>query len=198
MTQSDENLMRAIQRGDEDAFDRLYQRHAAAVRARLAAIVRDNAAAEDLAQEVFLRVWTRAEQWTERGKVAGWLVRIGTNLALNHLRTVRRRRVKPLPPGPVGSEESRAEPVWPADESAPGPGELLDWSESLEWLRQSLEALPESKRAVVKLIYEDDMDIQAAAEELGVPVGTVKSRLHHARKRLAEMWKQFDGEWEDV
>ena len=64
MTQSDENLMRAIQRGDEDAFDRLYQRHAVAVRARLAAIVRDNAAAEDLAQEVFLRVWTRAEPWT--------------------------------------------------------------------------------------------------------------------------------------
>jgi RNA polymerase sigma-70 factor (ECF subfamily) len=58
--------------------------------------------------------------------------------------------------------------------------------------------LPESKRTVMKMIYEEDVDNQAAAEELGIPVGTVKSRLHHARRCLAEMWKELDGEWEDI
>ena len=198
MTQSDENLMRAIQEGDGRAFDVLFERLEGLVRRRLARIVRSQAAAEDLTQEVFLRVWTRSEQWAGRGKVAGWLVRIATNLALNHLRSVRRRRSRPLQGESPDSEGASPEPVWMADEDAPGPEEVLGWAEDLEWLRKSLAELPESKRTVMKLIYEDNMDIQAAAEELGIPIGTVKSRLHHARRRLAEMWKQFDGEWEDV
>ena len=76
------------------------KRFSSAMKARSAAIscylVRDEPAAEDLLQETFLRVWTRAGQWNGQGTFKGWLFRIATNLALNHLRTRRRRPEQPL------------------------------------------------------------------------------------------------------
>ena len=66
------------------------------MQAHIARIVREPAATEDLVQEVFLRVWTRAEQWQGSGTVKGWLYRIATNLSLNHLRSVKRRPQQPL------------------------------------------------------------------------------------------------------
>src|SRR5918911_756040 len=93
---ADRELLERIARRDACAFEVLFERHRETVRRRLGAIVRDEAAAEDLSQEVFLRVWTRAEQWDGRGAARAWLLRVATHLALNHLRSVRRRREEPL------------------------------------------------------------------------------------------------------
>src|SRR5262245_13769522 len=96
MTPSDHDLMQRLRDGDEEAFDCLFARYREVIYRHLAATVRDPAAAEDLLQEVFLRLWTRAELWDGRGALKAWLFRIATNLALNHLRTVQRRREQPL------------------------------------------------------------------------------------------------------
>ena len=181
--ESDQDLMGRIQRGDAAAFDALFDRHGGAVRRRLAAIVRDEYWVEDLTQEVFLRLWTRCRQWSGRGSPAGWLGRIATNLALNHLRSQRRRPQKPLLARPDGEDDPQRTD-WPADELAFDPAELLERAERLESFRRRLDALPEAKRAVMKMVYEEDMDIATVAEELGIPEGTVKSRLHYALKRL--------------
>jgi len=183
--ESDENLMRRVQQGDAAAFDALLSRHGRSIRSRLAAIVRDGDWADDLAQEVFLRLWTRSKQWTGQGSVAGWLMRIATNLALNHLRSRRRRRDLPAAP-PADENGPPGEGDWMEDESAPDPAELLERAEQLEMFRQSMEALPEAKRAVIRMIHEEDMDIAEVAERLGIPKGTVKSRLHYAIRRLAD------------
>ncbi len=197
-TPSDEILMRRIQQSDAAAFDLLLDRHGPLVRQRLSGILRDGSATEDLSQEVFLRVWTRAGQWSGRGSVAGWLLRIATNLALSHLRSVRRRRQRPLEaPGP-SDELHRQDLPWLADASAVDPLDRIARAEDMERLRESLEALPEEKRDVVRMVHEDQMDLRAVAEELGIPVGTVKSRLYHARKRLAKLCRQVDSECENI
>ena len=93
---SDRELIEQIRERNTDAFDILFERYRHAIHKRLLRIVRDESAAEDLGQEVFLRLWTCAAQWDGRGELGAWLYRIATNLALNHLRTVHRRRQQPL------------------------------------------------------------------------------------------------------
>ena len=91
MGPSDQDLMRRVQERDAGAFETLFSRYREPLRRHRARTVRDDAAADDLAQELFLRVWTRAEQWDGRGAFKAWLFRIAANIALNHLRSVRRR-----------------------------------------------------------------------------------------------------------
>ena len=147
---AERDLMRRIVQRDASAFDALFARHGPPVRLRLVSIVRDEAVADDLLQEVFLRLWTRAEQWDGRGELRAWLGRIATNLALNHLRSGRRRRQRPLEvPAHAGEDE-------------------------------------------------EDKNLGEAAEQLGIPVGTVKSRLHYALKRLFEQWQEIEGDRENL
>ena len=185
---SDENLMRLVERGDEEAFDALLARHGPAARQRIDRIVRDAGAAEDLTQEAFLRVWTRPGQWSSRGTVAGWIMRIATNLALNHLRSVRRRPVRAMPTAMADDERDD----WPADESIVDPAERMDQEELLQRFRRHVDRLPESKRTVMKMVHEDDMELADVAERLGIPLGTVKSRLHYACRRIARELGQAD------
>src|SRR5579871_1503569 len=111
---SEHNLMQRICRRDADAFETLYARYQAVVRQHLARTVREPNTSEDLTQEVFLRVWTRADQWHGSGSLRAWLLRIATNLALNHLRTVKRRRERPLelPTDPGDENEAAPIPSW--------------------------------------------------------------------------------------
>ena len=88
-------LIASIQEQQAWAFEVLFERYAPAIRRHLHSIVRDAPATEDLLQETYLRVWTRAGQWNGQGAVKGWLFRIATNLALNHLRTRKRRPKQP-------------------------------------------------------------------------------------------------------
>ncbi len=83
--QSDRELMEGILQGDEPSFDAFFARYRQAVRLHVVQMVRDEIAAEDLTHEVFLRVWTKADQWQEKGEARAWLYRIATNLAINHL-----------------------------------------------------------------------------------------------------------------
>ena len=89
MTGSDRQLMSRIQQRDAEAFEEFFARHRGRLLRHLIRTVREKSAADDLLQEVFLRVWTRAGQWDGRGAPLGWLYRIATNLALNHVRSVR-------------------------------------------------------------------------------------------------------------
>jgi RNA polymerase sigma-70 factor (ECF subfamily) len=195
---SDGDLIQGVLCGDAGAFDALYERHAAAVRRRLVQVVRDEAAADDLLQETFLRLWTRAEQWQGTGSVAGWLMRIATNLALNHLRSRRRRPSRPLElpgaPGMPGGPEDEAEllvPGWMIDNAGLRPDEQAEHAEWRAIAAELVGALPEHQRRVIELAHEAGLDIGEIAEELDIPPGTVKSRLHYARATLAHKWRDL-------
>lgn len=196
---SDNDLMARIAEQDVEAFDLLSARHEAALTRRISAMLRDDDAARDLVQEALLRLWSHAGQWDGLGSPAGWLFRIATNLALNHLRTVHRRRERPLDlPSEPDDEDAPSVPAWMIDESSPRPDEALDLAEQRRLLRSLVARLPDDKREVLELIYDADMDVRQAARTLGIPEGTVKSRLHHARRRLADEWRNAESEWEDA
>ena len=198
---SDEDLLINIQNQDEAALELLLARYKSGLERHLVNLVRDREAALDLYQELTIRLWNRAEQWDKRGTIKAWLFRIASNLALNHLRSVKRRRQQPLlsRPDTGREEEETAEetPAWLIDGSALGPPELAEQAETYQLLRALVAALPQEKREVVELAYDWELETPKIAERLGIPVGTVKSRLHYAGKRLARAWKELEREWED-
>jgi RNA polymerase sigma-70 factor (ECF subfamily) len=191
---ADAELLSRIRTRDEAAFDALLARHRTAVRGRILRIVRDPATADDLVQEVFVRVWTRADQFAGRGSVRGWLMRTATNLALNHLRSARRRRQTPLEARPAEAEDEDLVPAWMIDASTPRPDETAEQDERLALLRQTVGELSREKRDVLRLVHEEDLRLREAAEALGIPEGTVKSRLHHATRDLARLWRRVSDE----
>ncbi|MFC1974862.1 RNA polymerase sigma factor [Chloroflexota bacterium] len=188
---SDQDLIERIRQHDAQAFEILFERYKELIRRHLVHIVRSEAAAQDLGQEVFLRVWTRAEQWDGRGSFKAWLYRIATNLALNHLRSVNRRREQPLPAVDNWDEDEAGNlvPAWLIDASALGPDVSLELAEQRGLFRRLVEALPKEKREVFRLVHEMEMSMRDAADELGIPEGTVKSRLYYAKRRLAREWE---------
>ena len=200
MEQSDQTLIRKIVKRDAAAFETLFARHSASVHQHILSIVRTESAAEDLVQEVFLRLWTRAEQWNGQGEFKGWLFRIATNLALNHLRTVRRWRQEPLetPPDEFDGEDERPpDPDWMIDTSLRNPEVMVEQAERSQLLWQLVDGLPQEKREVLHLIYQKEMALREAAIELGIPEGTVKSRLHYSVRHLAREWKEIASDWEE-
>ena len=183
---SDPELIHQIQAGDPAAFEVFFDRYRPAIVTHIARIVREPAATEDLVQEVFLRVWTRAEQWQGSGSVKGWLYRIATNLSLNHLRSVKRRPQQPLEIPADDGDDDNPVPGWMVDASALTPEAQLEIVEQQKLLGQLVDALPPEKQDVFRMVYDDEMDLHSVANALEIPEGTVKSRLYHSRKKIAE------------
>lgn len=183
----DETLLARIRTRDADAFECLFGRYREALRRHLDRIVRDEGASGDLVQEVFLRVWTRPEQWEGRGAVRAWLFRIATHLALNHLRSQRRRRELPLLPAPDDEETDRV-PGWMLDAASLGPEAVAELAEQRRLLTGLIDHLPEEKRELLRMVAEEGLEVREAAARLGIPEGTARSRLHYARRSLAREW----------
>ena len=93
--------------------------------------------------------------------------------------------------------EQSVVPGWMIDEAAVSPHAQAEAIEGVRILRELVESLPEDKRRVVLMVNERDMDMAAVAKELGIPLGTAKSRLYYARRILAERWKEIAADWED-
>src|SRR5512136_2845891 len=143
--QSDQDLVQRILERDARAFEALLAQHGEAIQRHLARIAGDPAAAQDLAQETWLRVWQRAEQWDGRGSFTGWLYRIATHLAFNYLRSVKRRREEPLDAAQESGvfegnasegDEPGAPPGWLVDDSTLAMDDALEEAEERERLRQ--------------------------------------------------------------
>lgn len=199
MELTDRELVDAVVRGGEAAFAGLVARYRGLVYQHLASILRDGPGAEDLTQEVFLRLWRQADGWRGEAPFPAWLLRIATNLALNHLRARRRRREQPIeaPPGDEAGDEV-AVPSWMVDAAAVAADEALVRQERQRLLRLVVGRLSADKQEVLRLVVEGRLGTREVAAELGIPEGTVKSRLHHARKQIARSWRELGIDWEDL
>ncbi len=197
---TDAEIMARICARDASAFEILSARYREGIYRHVFAVLHDGSATEDVVQEVLLRAWLHADQWHGQGNVKAWLFRIATNLALNHLRTLRRQRQQPLelPDDPLDENDESSVPAWMVDHSLPGPDILLEEGERMRLFQQLVEELPAEKRAVFRLVYENEMATRQVAYTLGIPEGTVKSRLHYATRRLAQAWRDLQQEWEDM
>lgn len=191
----DETLVAGVLDHDVRAFETLFDRYAEALHRHALYIVHDVAAAHDVVQEAFLRVWTRAAQWDGSGSFRAWLYSIATNLALNQLRTVKRRREVPLalPAEPDGVDETpEPVPAWMIDSACLGPEAAVELLERRAACRRAMRRLPDDKRTVLRLVYEMEMSVRESADVLDLPEGTVKSRLYYARRQLAREWRDLD------
>ena len=193
----DHELLHRIRRQDPQALEQLMALHQPCVLGRILRIVRDAGGAEDLAQEVFLRVWTRADQWSGQGSVKSWVLSIGTNLALNHLRAAKLRRCQPLQPARDDQEEESAVPSWMLDLAAQNPADAAEFGEQRELLGRLMADLPEDRRQMLQLVFEDDLRLSDVADRLGIPTGTAKSRLHYTIQKLARAWNQSQQDTEE-
>lgn len=189
--QTDEKLLRQVQQRDSAAFEVLLKRYQAPLHRHVVSILRDEESTHDIVQEVFLRVWTKADLWHGHGSCRAWLYRIATNLALNQLRTRNRRREQPLVMQTATTEddEELCVPGWLIDTVTCNPQAALDQTEQRRLLDELVNSLPEEKREVVRLIHEEELDCREVALLLAIPEGTVRSRLHYARQSLAQLWK---------
>ncbi len=200
----DNHVARQIQARDEAAFEALYTRYHEALARHVGSIIRCDIEAgsitQDLVQETFLRVWTHADQWGGQGSFRSWMYRIATNLALNHLRALRRHPSLPFaaeesaPRDEWSEEEETLAPGWLVDTSTLGPDAALEQAEERARLNRAIAGLPEEKREVFRLVHEMELSIRDTAGRLGIPEGTVKSRLHYAEQRFSQAWNEFDPE----
>jgi RNA polymerase sigma-70 factor (ECF subfamily) len=138
-------------------------------------VLRNDADAEDVAQEALLRAYRRFDRLRDPLRFRGWLVRIVFRLALDRARSAKRRELR---------ETEWAQPARRA--VPPNAEELAASSEFQAHLERALEALPEKLRLVLLLAAMEEHTLEEVAGMLGLPVGTVKSRLFVGRKKLAE------------
>lgn len=181
----DIRLMLAVRGGDHAAFGELVERYQHRLVGVMNHLVGHPQEAEDLAQEVFLRVFRTRQKYSPRAKFSTWLFTIANNLALNALRDRRRRQAIPL-----DARESGPGSV-PTPDRGPTPTQPLQQSELAEVVRQALDDLNERQRVAVVLNKFEDMGYAEIAEVMGLSSKAVKSLLSRARGKLREALQPY-------
>ncbi len=172
-------LVEQAARGERDARRELFERHREAAYRVALRITGRHEDALDVVQDSFIKAFERLGDFQRAAGFKTWLLRIVTNRALDLLRA---RKVRLAVPLDAGDDEPRFE--LPACNDAEQPGAELEYRELAERLRQAVESLPPEQRAVFALYALGEMTYGQIAEAVGVPIGTVMSRLYHARRRL--------------
>ncbi len=173
-------LMAQVAAGDRDAFARLVEMHKDDLVAYLYRLSGHRQTAEDLAQETFLRLYRAAGRYRGRGMFRAYLLRIATNLLRSSERRARLLRFVPLAAAPA--------PRSPA----PDPEVRAVGEQALSRVARKLAGLPLKYRAPLVLRAVEGWSIEEIAEALGLPAGTVKSRISRARRRLLDRLAEND------
>jgi RNA polymerase sigma-70 factor (ECF subfamily) len=184
---SDEDLMleyRSV--GDRRAFDELVHRYERELYNYLRRYLGDAEMAEDAFQGTFLQVHLKCDRFEPGRRVRPWLYTVATNQAIDAQRRDRRHRMVSLdrPCVGKGEDDGAGSLVDLLDGEHPSPADLLESAEQAREVRRAVDQLPESLREVLLLVYYQGLKYREAADVLSIPVGTVKSRLHAAIRRL--------------
>ncbi|HUO79996.1 MAG TPA: sigma-70 family RNA polymerase sigma factor [Steroidobacteraceae bacterium] len=168
----DEPIVDSLRAGrSAEAFDALVAAYRRRVYGVAFAIVGSRAAAEDVAQEVFVKLWKSLDRFDGRARLSTWIYAITRNAAISY-----RRRERPA--GSLSDEAVLAEAeAHAAVEDRPGADDATLW--------RAVAALPDAQRQAVILYYQDERPVEEVAAMLAMPVNTVKTHLHRARARLA-------------
>lgn len=167
---SDKQLVTAVAEGDRSALAALYHRHAPWLLVRLSRRCPDRGIVEEAIQDTFIAIWQNARSYSGRGEIAAWIWGIGIRRLIDRLRRV--RNVKALPPG-------RPDVVVSAEDQVLLGVEFGDLAGALDRLSPEL-------RAVVQATVIDGLTTKEAGALLGIPAGTVKTRMMRARAQLRE------------
>jgi RNA polymerase sigma-70 factor (ECF subfamily) len=169
----DRELVARLRAGDAEALRIVVERYQHRIFALIYGIVRDRHEVEDVAQEVFLKVFLRIRAFDERSQFYTWLYRVAANAAKDHVKKRSRRPAQPLPDEETGLPDTGR-----------GPGERAAAEENRLRVRQAIDALPPRYREILALREIQGLSYSEIASVLKLSIGTVESRLHRARARL--------------
>ncbi len=170
----------AIARGDQAALGRVYDRYHRLVFSLASRVLGDHTGAEEVTQDVFLRLWHRASDFdSARGDLAGWLVTVTRNRSIDRLRSRQQRESKSWTPMPESPETTV---LGLALSTAPTVATL----ESAQRVGRVLAALPEQQRTIIELAYYEGYSQSEIAQRLNLPLGTVKTWTRSALSALRE------------
>ncbi len=180
---SDADLMRAIAEQEVGAFDSLYDRYHRLVFATAYRVLNDAGGAEDVVQDVYVRLWQRPDRYVEeRGKFIGWLLSVTRNRAIDEIRSRGRR---PISESQLGTREDTGsitdERPSESASKAFASAELVDQREAV---RAALKDLPPDQRAAIELAYFKGLTQAEIAEVLPTPLGTIKTRIRLGMRKL--------------
>ncbi len=181
MPVADAKLVERALAGSEDAFADLLRRYERPVFGLVLRMVRDPATAEDLAQEAFLKAFGALASFDRRRKFSSWLFKIAHNATIDHLR---RREPSTVPLETAGDELDPLQRL--PDAEAPDPEREMTRRRLERTLEDALGSLREEYRAVIVLRHQEGLAYEEIAEICALPIGTVKTHLHRARKALAK------------
>lgn len=178
----DEDLMELVQKDDEVAFNILVDRYYRRIQHYLFGYTRNRARSEDLTQETFLRVYRSRDSYRRIAKFSTWLYTIAGNLARSEYR--RRKRTTMVS---MHVRSNGATYEWEFPDDKPGPEDSASSSLIFDHVQKALEQVPEDFREVVVLRDMQDLSYHEIETITGVPMGTVKSRIHRGRSMLQDL-----------
>jgi len=186
---SDAQIMLRVKAGDDSAFEYLVQKYRRPMLSFMYRMAHNSAVAEDLAQEVFLRVYRSREKYEASAKFTTWLYRIASNLAVNHARDTRHQR----PENTVSLDEPDQESGLTIDlpDNSLSAEEAIVRRERLAAIRQRVEALPERQKMALIMHKYQQMDYRQIAEVLKLSESAIKSLLFRAYETLRVQLKEF-------
>lgn len=173
---TDDPLITGLVNGDPQALRSLIARHQVRVFRFIARLVRNDAVAEELTNEVFLEAWRNAKSFEGRSNPTTWLLAIAHNRAVSSLRKRREQ----------GWDEDQAREIPDGDDD---PEVVAQKTDKSAIMRRCLDGLSGEHRAVIDLVYYQEQSIAEVSAVLGIPEATVKTRMFYARKRLGELLK---------
>jgi len=193
---SDEALFERYRKGDNGALRTIIERHHTELLRFLYRLVGEQAGAEDVFQETFLQVHLSAASFDATRRFRPWLFTIAANKARDYLRRKGRRRTLELSAPVAGSGEGDQGGAYVdlMEVRVPAPDAALDAAETNRLVQRALDKLSPSLREVLLLAYFQRLSYAQVADELGIPLGTVKSRLHAAVAAFARAWGAVSSE----
>lgn len=178
---ADKALVAAVLQGDAGGYRVLVERYQGRVYSILYGMVRNREDATDLTQEAFVKAYQNLSRFRTESSFYTWLYRIAMNVAIDHLRRQKKRAHEAFEDG-VATEETGG--VVSDGSHRDGPGRTLERKQLHARLLAALEQLPEDQRQAVVLREVDGLSYKEIAEVMGIPEGTVMSRLYYARRKL--------------
>ena len=175
----DHALVLAAREGSQDAFRTIVERYSPRLYDVVLRIVRERADAEEVVQEAFFRAWRNLSRFQFDSALFTWLYRIAVNAAVDLAKKRKRRQQLSLDVGETPMHEGLAGDV-------PGPSAAMERDEAVAWVRAAVDALPEPFQSILVLREYGDLSYEQLSEVLGVPKGTVESRLFRARLRMRD------------
>lgn len=192
---ADEVLFEQYRTGDRESLRTLMERHQPDLMRFLTRLTGDNTGAEDVFQETFLQIHQSSDTFDPTRRFRPWLFTIAANKARDYLRKKGRRRMLELSaPVDNGNGEGSGTFVDLMEIDLPGPDARLDAEETSRKVQGVLDQLPVMLREILLLAYFQRLSYAQMHEELGIPLGTVKSRLHAAVAAFAKKWQASNQE----